>query len=164
MQIPEPTLEHKWLLRLLGDWNLESECMMGPDQPPSKSMGKQSTRSLGSFWTLGEMENDGPDGQPFRSLMTLGFDPVKQRFVGTFVSACMTHMWPYDGQLDAARNVLTLDSEGPSFADDGTMAKYHDIIEIIDQDHYLLTSKFQSPDGTWTQFMSARYTRVTDKA
>lgn len=161
MQLPEPTLEHKWLLQLLGDWEFDSECMMGPDQPPMKTTGKLTTRSLGDLWTLGEMENATPDGQGMRSLMTLGFDPAKQRFVGTFVASCMTHLWPYEGQLDAAQRVLTLDSEGPSFAGDGTMAKYHDIIEVIDQDHYLLISEHQNPDGSWTRFMNAKYTRVT---
>lgn len=162
MQSPEPTPEQEWLLQLLGDWVFESECMMGPDQQPMKSSGKQTARSLGSLWTLSEMESVGPDGQSMRSVITLGFDPAKQRFVGTFVASCMTHLWPYEGQLDAARKVLTLDSAGPSFADDGAMAKYQDIVEIIDNDHHLLKSRFQNPDGSWTQFMSAKYVRVTN--
>jgi Protein of unknown function (DUF1579) len=160
MQIPEPTPEHEWLLQLVGDWDFESDCVMGPDQPALKSTGKQTTRSLGSLWTLGEMKSAIPDGQPMRCVMTLGYDPAKQRFVGTFIASCMTHLWPYDGQLDAARKVLTLDSVGPSFVGDGTMANYHDIIEIIDKDQYLLISQLQNPDGSWTQFMVAKYTRV----
>lgn len=161
MQMPEPTLEHAWLLRLVGEWDFESECFMGADQPPLKSTGTQSTKPLGGFWTLGEMVNPGPDGQLARSLFTLGFDPAKQRFVGTFVTSCMSHLWPYVGQLDGAGNVLTLDSEGPSFAGDGTMAKYQDIFEILDKDHYLLTSRMQNADGSWTQFMTAKYNRRT---
>ncbi len=161
METPQPTPEHKWLLQLLGDWTFESECVMGPDQAPMKSTGKQTTRSLGSLWTLGEMESDDPNGEPMQSLFTLGFDPVKQRFVGTFVASCMTHLWPYEGQLDADRKVLTLDSAGPSFAGDGTMAKFQDIIEIIDKDHYLLLSQYHNADGTSTQFMRAKYRRVT---
>lgn len=164
MQLPKPTLEHEWLLQLIGDWKFDGECMMGPDQPPSKSSGTQTTRPLGSLWTLGEMQSVGPDGEPMHSLITLGYDPARERFVGTFVASCMTHMWPYVGQLDAARKVLTLDSEGPSFADDGSMAKYQDIIEIIDKDHYLLSSQFQNPDGSWTQFMSAKYSRTIQGA
>lgn len=68
---------------------------------------------------------------------------------------------PYDGQLDAARRVLTLDSEGPSFAGDGTMAKYQDIVEIVDENRHVLYSRFQNQDGTWTEFMKAKYTRVS---
>ena len=160
MQTPEPTLEHKWLLQLLGNWTYMSECDMGPDQPPIKTTGKQTTRALGLLWTLGEMEHAGPDGQMHFSIFTLGFSPDKQRFVGTFVTSCMTHLWPYDGQLDAARSVLTLDSEGPSFSGDGTMVKYQDIVEVIDKDRYHLKSQFQNPDGSWTQFMIAKYDRV----
>ncbi len=164
MQIPKPTPEHEWLLQLVGDWEFATECMMGPDQPPMKSTGKQTTRSLGSLWMLGEMESVGPDGQLMRSVITIGFDPAKQCFVGTFVASCMTHLWPYDGQLDAARRTLTLDSKGPSFADDGTIAKYQDIIEIIDKDQYLFSSKLENPDGSWTRFMSSKYTRVAERA
>jgi hypothetical protein len=160
MEIPQPTPEHEWLLQLVGDWTFESECSMGPDQPAMKTIGKQTTRSLGSLWTLGEMEQEGPDGKPMQSLFTLGFDPAKQRFVGSFIASCMTHLWPYDGQLDDARKVLTLDSEGPSFAGDGLMAKYQDMIEIIDQNRYVLSSRYQNQDGTWTDFMKASYLRV----
>jgi Protein of unknown function (DUF1579) len=160
MQTPEPSPEHHWLLQLVGDWDFSCECSMGPDQPPLTSTGKQSTTSMGSIWILGEMQSFSPEGQPDRSLMTLGYDPAKKRFVGTFVTSCMTHMWPYDGQLDATGKVLTLDSEGPGFAGDGSMARYQDVFEIIDRDHYLLKSSVLNPDGSWKQFMSGKYTRA----
>ena len=56
--------------------------------------------------------------------------------------------------------MLTLDSEGPSFSGDGTMAKYQDIIEIIDRDHYTMTSQLQGPDGQWVRFMHGAYRRT----
>lgn len=164
MQTPEPTLEHQWLLQLVGDWTFACECSMGPDQPPITSTGKQTNRALGSLWIQGEMESTGSEEQPARSVMTLGFDPARGRFVGTFIASCMTHQWVYDGQLDPARNLLTLDTEGPSFADDGTLAKYQDIIEIIDADQYLLSSQYQNPDGTWVKFMAGKHLRVPTKA
>ena len=61
-----------------------------------------------------------PGGGPATTLMTLGYDPEKKRFVGTWIGSMMTHLWIYDGALDAAGKVLTLDAEGPSFAGDGT--------------------------------------------
>ena len=115
MQTPEPTSEHQWLMQLVGDWNFTCECIMGPDQPPMKSIGTQSTRALGSLWILGEMVGEDPSGQPALSIITLGYDPAKNRFVGTFVASCMTHLWPYEGQLDSTGKVLTLNSSGPSF-------------------------------------------------
>ena len=61
--------------------------------------------------------------------------------------------------LDATEKILTLDSEGPSFAGDGTMAKYQDIIEFVTKDHRTLTPRVQSADGSWQQFMTAHYSR-----
>jgi hypothetical protein len=157
MQLPTPQQEHQWLQRLVGEWTVEGECSMGPDQPPAKMTGRETVRSLGGLWTIGEGKGDAPDGS-CDSIMTLGFDPQKKRFVGTFIAAAMTHLWPYVGSLDAAGNVLTLDSEGPSFTGDG-MAKYQDIIEFLSDDHRTLSSQFLGPDGKWVPFMRAHYRR-----
>ena len=160
MQTPEPQKEHQWLQRLVGEWTFEGECNPGPDQTPMKSTGKEVVRSLGGLWTVGEGEGEMPSGGTCTSIMTLGYDPQIGRFVGTFIASVMTHLWPYNGSLDAAEKVLTLDSEGPSFADDGTMAKYQDIIEFVSDDHRILSSQFLGEDGQWVPFMKAHYRRT----
>ena len=33
---------------------------------------------------------------------TLGYDPAKKKYVGTFIASVMTHLWIYSGSLDAA--------------------------------------------------------------
>jgi hypothetical protein len=71
----------------------------------------------------------------------------------------MTHLWIYDGSLDAGGKVLTLDAEGPNFNQDG-MAKYQDVIEFVDDDHRTLKSQIQQPDGSWLHFMTAHYHRT----
>lgn len=132
---------------------------MGPDQPTSKSTGTQKTRAMGDLWTLGEMEMAGPDGAAMQSLTTLGFDPQRGKFVGSFIASCMTFHWLYEGTLDADRRILTLNAEGPSFSGDGTMANYQDIIEVVDHDTYLFSSRLQNSDGSWTMFMNGTYVR-----
>jgi len=159
MQAPEPQKEHQWLQRLVGEWAVEGECSMGPDQPLMKNTGQENVRSLGGLWTIGEGSNDVPEDGNCDSIMTLGFDPQTKRFVGTFITSMMTHLWPYNGTLDATGKVLTLDSEGPSFAGDGTMAKYQDIIEFLSDNHRTLSSQFLGPDGQWVPFMKAHYRR-----
>jgi hypothetical protein len=152
--------EHSWLHKLLGDWTHEAEMIMEPGQPPLKSSGTESVRSLGGLWVVCEGVGKMPESeQTHQSIMTLGYDPAKKKFVGTFVTSCMTHLWPYEGSLDAAERVLTLDSIGPSFAGDGTMGKYQDIIEIVSDSERLLKSQIQRPDGSWMQFMTAKYRR-----
>ena len=161
MHAPEPSKEHLWLQRLVGKWTFEADCQMGPDQPPMKSTGKETVRSLGGLWTVGEGEGEMPGGGMCQSIMTLGFDPRTKRFVGTFIASVMTHLWPYSGTLDAAEKVLTLDSEGPSFAGDDSMSKYQDIIEFISDDHRILSSQFLGPNGAWVPFMKSHYRRTS---
>ena len=156
----EPQKQHAWLHKLVGEWTFEGNCVMGPDQPPMKNTGSESVRSLGGLWTVGEGSGDMPDGKPMKSIMTLGYDPQKERFVGTFVASMMTHLWLYDGELDAAGRVLTLNAEGPGMSGDGKMAKYQDVITMQSNDHRILTARVQGDDGKWTEFMTAHYRRM----
>lgn len=156
----KPQKEHQWLMQLLGEWTYESECSVGPDQPPMKSVGVDSVRSLGGLWVLCEGRGDMPGGDTGYTLMTLGYDPAKQKFVGSFIGSMMTNQWIYEGQLDATGTTLTLDTVGPSFTDPTKMAMYQDIIEIKSPDHRVLRSQFRSDDGSWHHFMTAHYRRT----
>lgn len=156
----KPQKEHEWLQKLVGTWNCEGEAIMEPGQPPSKWKTTDSARSIGGLWVACESLGEMPDGSPSTTIMTLGYDPQRQRFIGTFIGSMMTHLWIYDGALDATGNVLTLDAEGPSFAGDGKMAKYQDVIEFKNDDHRTLTSRMLGEDGKWVQFMEAHYRRV----
>lgn len=156
----KPAKEHEWLQKLVGNWTSEMECVMGPDQPPMKSKGSESVRSIGGLWTMGEGTGEMPDGNKMTSIMTLGYDPARQRFVGTFIASMMTHMWKYEGTLDASGKVLTLDTEGPGMSGDGKMTKYKDIVTFVDDDHRILTSRIQGEDDQWTEFMTAHYRRT----
>ena len=101
-----------------------------------------------------------PDGQgSMQTLMTLGFDPQRNRYVGTWIGSMMTHLWVYDGEMDADRRMLTLSAEGPSFAGDGKMNQYRDVIEIKGEGHRTLSSYRLGEDGNWAQFMTATYRR-----
>ncbi|WP_439630067.1 DUF1579 domain-containing protein [Gemmata sp.] len=154
----EPQAEHKWLEQLVGDWDSEMEASMGPGQPPTTHTGSESVRSLAT-WVLCEGLTAMPDGSPGRTVMTLGFDPAKKKFVGTFIGSMMTNLWVYEGELDAAGTVLTLDADGPSFTDPSKTAKYKDAIEIVSPDHRILTSRVLGDDGRWHHFMTAHYRR-----
>lgn len=156
----EAQKEHQWLERLVGEWTYESEATMSPDKPSSKHTGAESVRSLGGVWVLCEGRGEMTGCGPATTVMTLGYDPVKKRFVGTFIGSMMTHLWVYEGELDAAAKVLTLDAEGPSFTAPGKTAKYKDLIEIRGDDHRVLTSQFLGDDGKWHHFMTANYRRT----
>jgi hypothetical protein len=155
----KPQKEHEWLHKLVGQWTMEGEMDMGPDQPSTKHQGTETVRSLGGLWTIGEGQGEMPGGGTSNSIMSLGYDPAKKRFVGSFIASVMTFFWIYDGALDAAGKVLTLDADGPDFTGGTNLVKYQDIIEFVNDDHRILRSQMQGPEGKWNQFMTVHYHR-----
>jgi hypothetical protein len=155
----EAQKEHQWLQKLVGEWTYESEVFMGADKPPERGGGTETVRSIGGLWTIAEGQGEMPGCGAATTVMTLGYDPQKQRFVGTWLGSIMTHLWIYEGELDASETVLSLNTEGPSMSGDGAMGKYKDVIEFQSDDHRVLTSHMLGDDGQWQQFMTANYRR-----
>jgi hypothetical protein len=155
----ELQIEHEWLQQLVGEWTWESEAP-GEPEGGTRPTGTESVRSLGGFWVLCEGRGETPDGGSMITLMSLGYDGVKGRYVGSFIASMMSHQWLYEGALDESGKTLVLDSEGPSYADETRMAKYKDSIEFVSADHRILSSAYQDDEGNWQQFMRAHYRRA----
>ena len=153
----KPQSEHHWLDQLIGDWSIEHHCQM-PDGSKSKTHGKMTCRSLGGMWLISESEGVSPEGQAWSSIMTVGFDTVIERFVGTFVGSMMSNVWHYQGDLDESQRRLPLECEGPKFDGVGT-CQYRDTIEIVAPNRWLFTSEFQNEEGQWTKFLDGIHTR-----
>jgi hypothetical protein len=151
-----PEKQHRWLQKLVGEWTYETD-LSAP--AAEKASGTERVRQLGDLWVLAEGEGRMPGGTAATTLMTLGYDPAKRRFVGTWIGSMMTHLWVYDGELDAAERVLTLNSDGPSMTGDGSLAKYQDIVEFMSDDHRVLTARAQTTAGNWQPLMMVHYRR-----
>jgi hypothetical protein len=150
---PAPQKEHEWLKQLVGEWETEAEMIVAPGQPPVTSKGTENIRSLGGFWSVAEMTTE-CQGVTVNGVMTIGYNPEKKKYVGTWVCSMDNKLWHYEGTLDATGTVLTLETEGPSIIAPGTTAKMRDVIEIKDKDHKVFTSFIQMEDGKWVSFMT----------
>ena len=153
----KPQKEHVWLEQLVGDWAVESECITGPDQAETNSYDLQGRSMLG-MWVMLEGSGDMPETGKWFHLMTLGYNPQQEAYIGTFLGSMMTHMWLYKGKLDAAGTTLTLDTNGPTFDGRGT-TNYQDSFEIVNPDHWIMRSQMQMEDGSWNLFMTAHHRR-----
>lgn len=156
----EAMKEHDWLQQLVGEWTYEMEASPEPGQPPMKHTGTETVRPLGGLWVLCEGQMMQADGSTDRTVMTLGYDSKKQRFVGTFIGSMLTYLWVYEGTLDPSGTRLTLDCEGPGMSPEAPMATYKDVIEVLSADRRTLTSNVRGDDGNWTSFMTMRYQRI----
>lgn len=149
--------EHRWLQRLVGRWRYAGEMMGQPGEPWASEQGRETTRAIGEAWVQLEWQADGAD---HIGLLTLGFDPASDRFVGTFISSQDTTLWVYDGHLDESKRVLTLGTTGPGM-EPGTTAPYEDIIEFAEDGTRWFRSRMQGPEG-WVEFQRMRYERIED--
>ncbi|MBD3886087.1 DUF1579 domain-containing protein [Phormidium tenue FACHB-886] len=155
----EPQKEHQWLQKLVGEWIYETEVTMGADQPSEKATGTESVRSLGGLWILAEAQGEMPGCGEATMLITLGYDSQKQRYVGSWIGSMMNYLWLYDGELDAAEERLTLNSDGPAMTGNEKMAKYRDVIEFKSDDQRMMSSYVLNDDGQWHHFMTVNYRR-----
>lgn len=154
MEVAKPHKEHEWLQKLVGEWRFEPP----GKEPGSRIVATESVRSIGELWIQAEARGNMPDGQPFISMLTLGYDPDKRKFVGTWLGSMMTYLWIYEGSLDG--NVLTLDTTGPSFTNKGEMARYQEIIDLRSPDHRVFTSLVMDGDGKWNEINKTDYWRT----
>lgn len=156
----KPVEQHKWLRNLVGDWRVETEMFMGPDQPPTQSIGTETVRDFGGLWSFGEGSGTMPDGGTMEYKVALGWDVSFNEYRGCWFANVSSHLWKYTGELSADGKVMTLSCVGPDMVRDGETANYRDVIELIDENHRTLTSFGQDENGQWQQFMKASYTRI----
>ncbi len=158
-EMPAPQQEHQWLQQFVGEWTTEAEMTMGPDQV-FRSTGSESVRAVGGHWVVSDITGDSPMG-PMHGVMTLGFDPEKDKFIGTWIDSMTSHLWVYEGTLDSTGKVLTLSTVGPDMMDPtpGKTANYRDVIEIKNPNTRVLTSSAQDANGEWQTFGTITFSR-----
>ena len=143
-----PQKEHELLERFLGDWETESEMMQGPNQPPMKCKGQLHASALGKMWLVANVEND-IMGTKMNAQFTLGYDPEKNKYVGTWIDSIMNHMWQYNGWVEDGGKTLILEAEGPNMMEPGKTAKFRDVYIFKSPDQMETKAMMQQEDGKW---------------
>lgn len=146
--------EHKWLQQLVGEWDTRGVAEAGPDQPAFECEGTEKIRSIGGLWIVADGEIN-LMGMTASTMLTLGYDPQQQKFIGAWVDSMMNHLWRYEGTLDDSGRKLTLLTEGPSYTAPGETAQYKEVLELMNKNEKVWTSYLRSDDGEWVKFMSS---------
>ena len=150
MKTAEVLKEHSFLERLIGEWTVTAPDMTGSEP------WTETVRSLHGIWFVAEGTGRMPDGKEATSILTLGYNAAKGKYIGSWIGSMMDYMWVYEGEVDASGNVLDLYTTGPDFSGDG-FADYRECITFVDDNHRTFTSSARQEDGSWKQFMEAHY-------
>ncbi|GAB5442023.1 MAG: DUF1579 domain-containing protein [Fuerstiella sp.] len=156
--LPGAVPEHKMLKRFVGKWKTVSEAFED-GKPTFKAEGTMTGNMMGEFWLLSETKAGGA-GFEMKALQTIGYDASKKKYVGTWIDTMVNHMWQYEG--DAEGDKLVLNTEGPNYMTDGSMAKFRDVYEFVSDDEIRTSSEIWQ-DDKWIVFMKGSAKRMDDK-
>lgn len=152
MVMAKPRAEHGFLERMVGSWDVTSDMSAGIPWV-------EEVRSLQGIWIVAEGSGDMPGGEgPATTMLTLGFDPAKGKYVGTWLGSMMDFLWVYEGEVEPDGKTLSLYTIGPKMSGEG-LADYREQVIFVNDDHRIFNSSAKQPDGSWKQFMEAHYHR-----
>lgn len=109
--IAKPAPEHKLLEQEAGTWDASIKSYMaGPDAEPTVSTGTETNTMIGGLWLNSHFEGDF-GGSKFIGVGLQGYDPVKGKYVGTWVDSMSSALMVTEGTYDKASKTLTMYSE-----------------------------------------------------
>jgi hypothetical protein len=152
-QLPStPDPEHQLLKKFVGQWEADNRTVPEPGQPEMECKGESTAKMIGDLWVTIELQAD-MQGTKIHALQTIGYDPEKKKYVGTWVDSMINHLWKYEGTYDKTTNVLVMEAEGPNMMEPGKVASYRDSFEFKSPDHIIGTSSMKDDKGEWVVFM-----------
>ena len=157
-QPPKPSAEHEVLAADEGTWDATITSFMGgPDGEPTVSRGTEvNTLLAGGLWLVSEFEGDF-GGVKFVGRGHFGYDPLRKKYVGTWIDSMSPAIYTSEGAFDKAGKVYTETMVGPDPT--GKSTKMRLTTEVKDKDH--LEFKMYAPGEGGKEFlaMEATYTR-----
>lgn len=111
--LPKPSDEHKILMEDVGTWDATVKTFMGgPDSDPLVSKGVETNEAMfGGFWVLSRFEGSfGP--AKFEGRGQFGYDPVKKKYVGTWIDSMSTILSVLEGTYDPKTKTMTYVGDG----------------------------------------------------
>ncbi len=105
---PKPWDEHKVLAEEVGTWDAVVKSYMGgPDAEPMISKGTEvNTMMSGGMWALSQFKGDF-GGMPFEGRGQFGYDPLKKKYIGTWIDSMSPGLSVLEGTYDAKTKTMT---------------------------------------------------------
>jgi hypothetical protein len=158
-EAPKPTAEHQKLMAGVGTWDAVVE-MMGEDGKPTTNKGVSEITSIGGFWLVDDFKSSMGD-VPFHGHGTMGYDPAKGKYVGTWIDSWSTSVMVMEGTYDAAKKAMTMSGMGQGM--DGKPVMHRMVTTEKDANTRVFEMFVPGPDGKEMKVMTITYTRRAQK-
>lgn len=158
--IQKPLPEHKIVAAAEGTWDATIRMYAaGPDAEPAVSKGSEVNEVVpGGLWLLSKFDGDF-GGMKFQGRGQFGYDPVKKKYVGTWIDSLSTVLSVLEGEYDAKTKTMTYVGEG---YDPAQKAKFTQKMVTTTKDDgsrvFTLYMKFEGQPAE-VKFMEITYTK-----
>ena len=114
-QVAQVSSQHKVLEAEVGTWDAQVSMFIPGVAEPMTSKGVEVNESFGDgLWLISRFEME-IGGQEFIGRGQFGYDPVKKKYVGTWIDIMTPHLATLEGDYDASTKTMTMmmHSTGP---------------------------------------------------
>ena len=152
--MPKPTKEHKLLAKNLGTRTGTMKMwVQGPEAAPMETPFKETNTSIhNGFWVESKFE-----AGPYKGRGMSGYDPIKKKYIGTWINNMSPHLSVFEGTYDETANELTM-----AFQDyDAMTGKLTDMKSVTslapDKPETMTMYKKDAKSGNWVMVFIMTY-------
>jgi len=156
----QPGAQHHALEPLIGHFQAQVLHWMAPGQEPASSTGTlDNSWALGGRFVLSQFHGDAAE-QPYEGMGLLGYDTVRERYVGNWADTMGTFLWPISsGDLDSGRNTLSM-SRVMNDPLSGDLVLIRELTTIEDADHITYEMFVTHPGTDEYKTLEVHYVRT----
>ena len=155
--MPQPGPEHEKLMGSVGTWNVACKYFMAPGQPPMESTATDKVEAIGGFHVTSEFSGS-MMGAPFVGRSSVSFDPMRGKYVTTWMDSMMPNFWYFEGGFSDDGKVMDFEGKGPDMTGAG-MCDWKIQWEFVNENEQIIRMFVCSPAGDFMT-MENNYTRA----
>jgi hypothetical protein len=149
--------EHSLIHRKKGNWKVHCCYFMGGDTNPIEVEGTENGTMLGDLWCNSHFEAD-MMGSPISGNGSLGYDPVKKKYIFTWNDSTAPFLYLFEGDFDSESNVLDLAGENYDPVRQCS-AIYRSRIEFKGENEHTVELNIEVPEGLPIKVLHYQFTR-----
>jgi hypothetical protein len=159
-QPAKPGPEHERIAKEVGTWDATIKSwMQGPQSEPAVSQGVETVKlQPGGLWLISEFEGKFGD-MAFHGNGQSGYDPLKKKYVGTWVDSMSASLMTMEGDYDEATKTMTMHSKGTDPAGKPYEAKMTSVQPDENSRVFTMSMKSDETKGEYVKMMEISYKR-----